>query len=283
MPDYLKTEYDLDDPSIVSIIDECSYWSAPFGMRLLDTVRYKKNLKALDVGFGLGFPLIELAMRLGSSSRIYGVDPWHAGMERARWKTEVAEIQNIELVRGIAEALPFEDSFFDLIVSNNGINNVQDLPKTLAECSRVAKNGAQFVFTFNLEESFIEFYDVYRNVLRTLGLQEYEKNIDAHISHKRPPLAKIKQAAQESGFRVLNVHTDRFDYRFADGTALLNHFFVKLAFLPSWKEIVPPEKAGEVFRSIEDFINRAADSGNGFSMRVPFATVDCEKIVNGLQ
>ena len=152
MPDYLKTRYDLDDPSVVSVLDECSFWSAPFGMRLLDTVRYKRNIRALDIGYGLGFPLIELAMRLGSSSRVYGIDPWQSGMERARWKTEIMEVQNIELIRGLAEDMPFENSFFDLLISNNGINNVQNLSKTLAECSRVAKQGAQFVFTFNLEE-----------------------------------------------------------------------------------------------------------------------------------
>jgi len=284
MTDYLKNEYDLDDPSIVSVLDECYYWSAPFGIRLLDTVRYKNNIRALDVGFGLGFPLIELAMRLGSSSRVYGIDPWHAGMERARWKTEIAEIKNIELVRGLAESLPFDDSFFDLIVSNNGINNVQDLSKTFAECSRVAKNDAQFVFTYNLEETFIEFYNAYRIVLRTLGLQEYEKNIDVHIHHKRPPLSEMKAKVEEAGFHVVKVHHDRFDYRFADGTALLNHFFIKIAFLPLWKEIIPPEKTEEVFRSIENAINREAaaslkgkDSRCGFSIRVPFATFDCEK------
>jgi ubiquinone/menaquinone biosynthesis C-methylase UbiE len=284
MTDYLKNEYDLDDPSIVSILDECSYWSAPFGIRLLDTVRYKRNIRALDIGFGLGFPLIELAMRLGSSSRIYGIDPWHAGMERARWKKEIMNVQNVELIRGLAEDMPFEDSFFDLLVSNNGINNVQSLSKTLTECSRVAKPGAQFVFTFNLEETFIEFYSVYRAVLRALGLQEYDKNIDTHIYSKRLPLTEMKTAVEDSGFRVIKVHHDRFDYRFADGTALLNHFFIKAAFLPAWKEIVPPENAEDVFRSIEAEMNRTAeeyskgkDARSGYAICVPFATFDCEK------
>ena len=194
------------------------------------------------------------------------------------------ETQNIELIRALAEDMPFEDSFFDLLVSNNGINNVQNLSKTLAECSRVAKQGAQFVFTFNLEETFVEFYNVYRTVLRALGLQKYEKNIDAHIYSKRLPLPEMKTAVEDSGFRILKVHGDRFDYHFADGTAMLNHFFMKIAFLPPWKEIVPPERTEEVFRSIEAEMNRAAeeyskgtDIHSGFAIRVPFATFDCEK------
>ena len=116
-------------------------------------------------------------------------------------------------------------------------------------------------------------------------MQEYEKNIDAHIYSKRIPLVEMKTAVEHSGFRIIKVHHDRFDYRFADGTALLNHFFMKVAFLPPWKEIVPQEKTEEVFRSIETEMNRAAvkipkgtDARSGYAIRVPFATFDCEKI-----
>jgi len=35
--------------------------------------------------------------------------------------------------------MPLEDDFFSLIVSNNGLNNVEDLEATLAECYRVMK------------------------------------------------------------------------------------------------------------------------------------------------
>ena len=76
------------------------------------------------------------------------------------------DVQNVELIEGAAEHMPFENNFFDLLVSNNGLNNVQDLPKTLSECSRVSRPGAQFVFTFNTNKTFTEFYDVFREVLR---------------------------------------------------------------------------------------------------------------------
>src|SRR4030067_181575 len=57
---------------IISAIDELSLWAAPFGLKLLETIKLKKNITALDIGFGLGFPLLEVAMRLGEPSKVCG-------------------------------------------------------------------------------------------------------------------------------------------------------------------------------------------------------------------
>lgn len=69
-----STDYDFDN--IISIDDEVPLWSAPFGLKLLEHVIYKPDLAVLDIGFGSGFPLIELAMRLGKNARVYGIDPF---------------------------------------------------------------------------------------------------------------------------------------------------------------------------------------------------------------
>lgn len=75
--------FDLNSYKHVELIDELPFWSAPFGIKLLDSIMLKKNMTALDIGFGLGFPLTEIAMRLGKSSKIYGIDPWHTAIKRA--------------------------------------------------------------------------------------------------------------------------------------------------------------------------------------------------------
>lgn len=64
MEKYLNHSFKTDDYELVSIIDEFPFWSAPFGLDLLDTIILKPNTIALDIGSGLGFPLIERAMRL---------------------------------------------------------------------------------------------------------------------------------------------------------------------------------------------------------------------------
>jgi arsenite methyltransferase len=277
MTEYLRAQYNRDDSACLSVVDDLPFWSAPFGIQLLKAVHYKKNIRALDIGFGLGFPLVELAMRLGPSSKVFGIDPWIGGGERTKLKLKAADVHNVELVHGIAETMPFEDNFFDLIVSNNGLNNVQDLSKVLAECNRVCRMDGQLVFTFNTDRTFYEFYDVFRETLREHGLLECEKKVDAHIYSKRKPLAEFQELLAASCFVVRRIHEDEFTYRFADGTAMLNHFSMKFSFMGSWKEIVPDHLRGKIFMKLEAKMNERAEKLQGFSMHVPFVTMDCEK------
>ena len=79
MNNYLNHTFSAEDFDLVSIIDELPLWSAPFGLDLLDSVKLKPKIRALDIGCGLGFSMIELAQRLGDSSKVFGIDPWNLG------------------------------------------------------------------------------------------------------------------------------------------------------------------------------------------------------------
>jgi len=81
MKNYLTHSFSTDDFELVSVIDELPLWSAPFGLRLLDTIKLKPRINALDIGCGLGFPLIEVAQRLGTSSKVFGIDPFPYGIK----------------------------------------------------------------------------------------------------------------------------------------------------------------------------------------------------------
>ncbi len=240
--------------------------------------RSDTGLKVLDIGCGLGFPLIELAMRLGSSSAVYGIDPWKVGIERVTQKIRLYGLSNVEAIEGHAEQLPFNDGFFDLIVSNNGLNNVQDLERVLKECNRVSKVGAKLIFTFNTDRTFIEFYDVYREVLNENGLERYSERLSAHIYSKRKPIQEVELLVQISGFKVTATDRDIFHYRFVDGTSMLNHFVMKLAFLEPWKSIIPEDVQSKCFGQIEQKLNDLATRHGDLTLQVPFVCMSCEKL-----
>ena len=69
----IEGEYDINDPDVVSAIDDTPLWSAPFGMKLLDRVRLRRDLRVLDIGSGLGFPIVELSQRLGETCEVFGI------------------------------------------------------------------------------------------------------------------------------------------------------------------------------------------------------------------
>ena len=62
---FLEFNADLSAPEIIATYDELPLWSAMFGLLLLEHVPLENVHLALDVGCGTGFPLIELAERLG--------------------------------------------------------------------------------------------------------------------------------------------------------------------------------------------------------------------------
>lgn len=277
MSTYLRTTYDLNDRALVDALDDLPLWSAPFGLKLLDAVPMQPGMTVLDIGFGLGFPALELAMRLGPSARVYGIDPWTAGIERAQRKLAVYGIRTVELLEGVAEDLPLDDELVDLVVSNNGINNVADIPAVLAEVCRVLKPGGRFMMTMNLERSMQEFYNVYRDVLRDCALDDRLDALERHIYERRRPIGEMTAMIAQAGLTVRTVDEDVFRLRYANGTAMLNHFSVGVAFLGGWKDILQEEQREQVFDAIEQRLNDSAGDNGGLSLSIPFVLIDCKK------
>ena len=277
MKKYLYHTFSENDKEMVSTMDELPLWSAPFGLSLLDTIKLGKGFKVLDIGSGLGFPLIEIAQRLGESSKVFGIDPWEEANERANLKIKKYNLKNVEVIKGTAEDLPFEDSYFDLIVSNNGINNVNDLTQTLKECSRTAKSGAQFVFTMNLEDTMKEFYNPLKKELEKRNLHESIKKMAEQIYSKRRPLNEITKLLDENDFRVNEIKHDIFYLRFADAESMFNHSLIKYWFLDGWKSIIDEDMQEEVFDKVETRMNESIKKDKHVKLSVPFVTVDCER------
>src|SRR5437764_13901131 len=164
--DFLTFDPDFTSPQVLSAYDELPLWSAMFGLLLLEEVPLAKMTDVLDVGCGTGFPLIELAERLGVRSHVHGIDPWTGGCKRPAEKVTSRGTPNVTLHEGSADAMPFADATFDLIVSNLGVNNFEDRAAAIRECRRVARNGATLALTPNLQGHMQEPYAGFTRLLR---------------------------------------------------------------------------------------------------------------------
>jgi arsenite methyltransferase len=277
MPAYLNSTFQDNNPEHASALDELPFWSAPFGQLLLETVPLKQNIIALDIGFGTGYPAIEFAARSGQSCRVYGVDIWREGAQRALQKAAVHGLKNLTLLISRAENLPFHNEYFDLITSNNGLNNVEDLGKSLAECFRTCKKSGRLIFTINLPETMKEFYAIFESVLKNHQLQNLVEKMKQHIHQKRKPLSEMCKLVENAGFIVDKKIEKSFSYRFVDGTTMLHYFLIREFFLPSWKEIIPETNVPSVFEDIESRLNELAKKKGELVLTIPFVCVDCVK------
>jgi arsenite methyltransferase len=269
---------DLNPTGSADIFDELPFWSAPFGLKLLEHVDYKPHITALDIGFGTGFPLIELAMRLGESSTVYGIDPWPEAHSTVNKKLDFYRISNITLFKGVAESIPLENNSVDLIVSNNGINNVINIDKVFSECSRILRKDGQFVMTMNLDKSLIEFYEQLEIVLSEMHLEREIDLMHRHIYEKRRPLSEITAMLEKYGFIIRKLEQDQFCYRFTDGTAMFNHYFIRMAFMEAWMKFLPEDKLDVIFDAVETRLNEEAGKSGGIKLSVPFAVISAEKL-----
>jgi len=267
----------MPNPDLALLYDDLPLWSAPFGLTLLDTIRMRTHINVLDIGSGSGFPMLELAGRMGRSCMVYGLDPSEDAISMITAKKIVKEIEFTKIVKGYAEEIPFPDEYFGLIVSNNGLNNVSDQSVSLAECYRVADVDCQMVLTMNLPHTMTEFYDVYEETLQGLGMHAEIEKMHAHIDEKRKPVDHLKALILDAGFNINTINVDGFRMKFSNGTSFLNHYFIRNAFLKPWQAILPDGAKDQVFKTIETRLNEISITKGELIMSVPFACFDCIK------
>jgi len=266
---FLTFEPDFSSPELIAAYDELPLWSAMFGLLLLEEVPLTNETNVLDVGCGTGFPLIELAERLGSRAHVHGIDPWSGGLKRAAEKIASRGTPNVTLHEGSASAIPFADATFDLIVSNLGVNNFEDRAAAIRECRRVARDGATLALTTNLQGHMRELYAVFEDVLRDADALQ---RLRAHVEH-RATVANVRELLENGGFTVTRVVEREGVMRFADGTALLNHYFIKLGFLDGWKKVMTGD-ARLIFTRLRDALNVLARENGELRLTIPMAYIE---------
>jgi SAM-dependent methyltransferase len=99
--------------------------------------------KVVDVGSGAGIDSLIAARMIAPGGKVVGVDMTPAMLEKARHAAQESGIDNVEFRKGYAEALPIEDGWADVVISNGVLNLVADKSIVLREMERVLKPGGR--------------------------------------------------------------------------------------------------------------------------------------------
>jgi ubiquinone/menaquinone biosynthesis C-methylase UbiE len=273
---YLSYKF-YDNEEFINTFDELPFWSAPFGLLLLKHLELKPNLSVIDIGSGTGFPLMELAERLGKSCKLFGLDPWANANKRAKQKIKNYALSNVEIIEGSGEKIPLEDNSIDLIVSNLGINNFENPIIVFKECYRVLKPKGKLALTTNLHGHWKEFYQIFYATLHQLGKTNLIGDLKRE-EERRGTIESVSQFFTESGFEEVMNFPESFEMKFVDGSAFLNHHFVKVGWLTSWLTLFPKEELQEIFSSLELNVNEYSIKNNGLTLTVPMLYVEGRKV-----
>ena len=116
--------------------------TTPAAARLVKFANVRAGQDVLDVGCGTGVVAITAA-RIGASVR--GLDLTPELLERARENARIANVE-IDFREGDAEALPFDDVTFDVVLSQFGHMFAPWPDVAMAEMLRVLKRGGTIAF-----------------------------------------------------------------------------------------------------------------------------------------
>ena len=86
----------------------------------------KPGERIVDLGSGGGFDCFIAAQQVGSEGRVVGVDMTEEMLSRSRAAAATMGLNNMEFRQGVIEALPIDDGWADVVISNGVINLCAD-------------------------------------------------------------------------------------------------------------------------------------------------------------
>jgi len=119
----------------------------PVARKLIEIYQLKSGSKILDVGCGKGFLLYEMQL-IEPGLELYGFDISQYGLDHSP-----PELKANMFIHSAQTKFPFEDKFFDLVISLGTLHNlhIYELETALSEVQRVGNNGYIMVESFRNE------------------------------------------------------------------------------------------------------------------------------------
>ncbi|MDM0044374.1 class I SAM-dependent methyltransferase [Variovorax dokdonensis] len=180
--------------------------------KALERAGLTAGMQVLDVGIGTGMVAAEALAIIGPTGKLVGVDPSPGMMGEVH-------LPGVELVQGMAQALPRPDASCDFLSMGYALRHIDDVTASFAEFHRVLRPGGRLVILeitrprTSLGMSALKLYmrSVVPWVARLAGQKKdsaelwryYWDTIEACIAPEA-----VMQALRNAGFRDVRQHLE---------------------------------------------------------------------------
>jgi arsenite methyltransferase len=102
--------------------------------------------RVVDIGSGAGFDSFLAAQQVGPKGQVIGVDMTPEMLDKSTATAAELRLEQVAFREGLAEALPVDAGWADVVISNGVINLCADKRAVLTEIRRVLKPGGWLQF-----------------------------------------------------------------------------------------------------------------------------------------
>ena len=110
--------------------------------KTFEALAIQKGQKLIDLGCGGGQLVHEMALAIGETGLVYGLDPSSSQIHAAQEKC--SEFKNVEFLQESAIKIPLKDGSCDGLSSIQALEYIDDVETVIAEAKRILKSGGRF-------------------------------------------------------------------------------------------------------------------------------------------
>jgi arsenite methyltransferase len=132
---------DLGYPDELAAVPESAVESFAGVANPFSLGRLQPGEHVLDLGSGAGTDSLVAALMVGPEGHVTGIDMTPEMLERARRSAAEMGAENVDFIESEAEALPFAEASFDVVISNGVIDLIPDKDAVFSELHRVLTPG----------------------------------------------------------------------------------------------------------------------------------------------
>jgi SAM-dependent methyltransferase len=113
----------------------------PFSLRTL-----QPGERVVDIGSGAGFDAFVAASQVGAEGQVIGIDMTPEMVAKSGSTSQQLGLANVSFREGLAESVPVDDGWADVVISNGVINLCPNKRAVFAEIHRVLRPGGVLQF-----------------------------------------------------------------------------------------------------------------------------------------
>ncbi|MEX0282151.1 MAG: class I SAM-dependent methyltransferase [Arenibacterium sp.] len=195
----------------IEMSDQIEATHRPVHDALMARSKLRAGEKVIDIGFGTGDTILDIAKAVGETGQVLGLDIAPQMVEHVADRVKGEAGGTVRLVCGDAQLFAFEPGAADVVISKFGLMFFADTGAAFANIIRALRPGGRMIFAAWGAPAANPFFRIPRQAaMRHLGVEPPPPTPDApgpmRFGDPDPVLEKLRRAGWEADVETVDLH-----------------------------------------------------------------------------